>query len=221
MIAVLCPSRGRPEQLKRSIESLRETADDLSNIEILVAWDYDDDQTMQLVKRPDKLGISMSKGSERLGYDRLYDYYNSLATLVKADWYLLWNDDAIMTTQGWDTKIEELPPEIMVGDIQHYLSPTFCCFPVMRRQMYDILGHFSGPTPHVDSYIQDIGRALGAIAPVDAFVEHAPDKPDHAYVPDQTYNESRGGLRHQHYFSPEFQAVIAADTEKVRKALDG
>lgn len=221
MITVLCPSRGRPEALKRSVESLFANAG--GEIEVLIAWDLDDRPTEiavnQLVAQYWSCPIG-GLASERKGYARLYEYYNDLAQQASGNWLALQNDDAVMTTENWDEKIMALSPEIMVADLQSNLSPTFCCFPAMRREMYEILGHFSGPTPHVDSYVQDIGRLLGRIAPVDVFVEH--NRPDLADVaPDRTYIEGREGLRHEHYFSPEFQAEIRRQADKVRKALDG
>jgi hypothetical protein len=39
------------------------------------------------------------------GYDSLHEYYNELASKATGDWLMLWNDDAVMETEGWDEKI--------------------------------------------------------------------------------------------------------------------
>jgi hypothetical protein len=42
---------------------------------------------------------------ERQGYHRLHIYNNKLAEHTDARWLMIWNDDAVMETQGWDTEI--------------------------------------------------------------------------------------------------------------------
>lgn len=213
MISVLCPSRGRADMLRASIASVRELA--VGDVEIVVAADPDDPATIDTARDLDVYTIVVG---ERLGYARMNEYYNLLAAASTGDWLLLWNDDATMTTPGWDLAIEAAPQEALVADLQHNLSPAFVCFPAIRRSLYEALGHYCGATPHVDSYLQDIGRALGAVRPVDAFVHH--DRPDlTGRANDPTFIEGRAGLRHEHYFSPAFQAEIATAVERVREAL--
>lgn len=215
VISVLCPSRGRPDMLRASVASLRDLASDPANVQILVAADPDDQATIDVAS---ELDLFTLVPAARIGYAHLYVYYNLLAMHSGGDWLLLWNDDATMTTQGWDLAIENAPAEALVADLQHNLSPAFVCFPAIRRSLYEALGCYSAPTPHVDSYLQDIGRALGAVRPVDAHVHH--DRPDlTGRTPDATYTDGRSGLRHEHYFSPEFQAEIADAVERVREAL--
>jgi hypothetical protein len=42
---------------------------------------------------------------DRQGYHRLHIYNNKLAEHTDARWLMIWNDDAVMETQGWDTEI--------------------------------------------------------------------------------------------------------------------
>lgn len=214
-ISVLLPSRGRPDSLRASIASLRDHAADRSTLEILVATDPDDPHTLDVAA---VLGATVWTAPERYGYAQLHLYFNRLADLASGSWLLLWNDDAIMTTTGWNERIAEVPDEVMVADLQSQLSPSFCCFPAVRRRAIVATGGVYSPhTPHVDSWWQDIGRQSGTIRPVDVHVRHDRFDLTGAHH-DPTYLEGRAGpgLRDSEYFSAEVQAHVAAAADRLR-----
>lgn len=163
MISVLCPSRGNPELLARSVQSLRARA--WAEPEILIAADADDAATCRkALELTGRVHIS-----ERAGYDRLHEYYQALAAVATGDWLLVWNDDAVMMTDGWDARIGELPPEAYVADLASPHSPL-CCFPAVRREAVAALGKFSTANPHVDTFWGDIAMASGTLRRVDVYV---------------------------------------------------
>lgn len=164
MISVLCPSRGNPALLDRSVWSLRETA--AGELQILAAIDPDE---ADLYAGADICpGTEFWVAPERYGYDRLHVYYQRLAELALGDWLLIWNDDATMLTIGWDAQIMALPPEIHVADVRspHY---PLCCFPAVRRAAVEALGKFSTDTPHVDTFWGDIGETAGVLQRISAY----------------------------------------------------
>jgi hypothetical protein len=214
--SALLPSRGRPDSLRWSVATLRATAARPSEVEILVAYDPDDDATRDTAC---DLGAAVVyQAPERWGYHQLHRYFNELAARATGSWLLLWNDDAAMLTDGWDERLAELPSTVVVADLQTSLSPHLCCFPAVRRTAVEILGAFSAHTPHCDTYWQDMARALDAIAPVDVRVHH-----DRADITgghnDQTRAEAVAGYRSHEYYGPFVQQAIAADIERLRKAL--
>lgn len=218
MISMLCPSRNRPDSLRCSLDSLLENADEPDQVELLVAIDPDDSVTVEMLTGYDCPNSIVWVTSERFGYARLNEYYEGLYQRSSGERVVLWNDDAIMTTRGWDAEIEAMDPAILVGDLQNNLSPEFVCFPAVHRNAVEALGSYTLSSPHVDSLWQDVGRALGVVRPVDVYVQH--NRPDLVGGPfDQTYLDGRAGLAHQHYFSTEFQAELSAATERVRNAL--
>jgi hypothetical protein len=154
VISVLCPSRGHPDLLARSVSSLRELA--AVTPEILVAADDDD---------PGTIGAATALGtrvlvSGRAGYDRLHEYYQRLAGMARGDWLLVWNDDAVMLTPEWDAVIERLPGTVHVAGVQSPHSPL-CCFPAVRREAIAAIGKFCTDNPHVDTFWGDIATAAG------------------------------------------------------------
>lgn len=213
--------------LKRSVNSLFESARDPygeQTYKLLIACDPDDQATVDVV-RPwhdhDNNLTHLWVTPERFGYSRLQQYYNGLCEQIKVqddDLLILWNDDATMETWAWDVTLNDVDKQALILDIQSELSPEYVAFPALRGKLYNILGHYSGDNPHVDSYLQDIGRALGLLTPVEVVVHH--DRPDiTGRQPDPTYLEGRAGLSHQHYFGSEYQAVIAQSIQRVKEAL--
>ncbi len=200
MISVLLPSRGHPDLLKRSVASLLDHASAVEMVEVLVAADEDDPET---VKAALELTRSVTIASERAGYGRLHEYYQRLSLAARGDWLLVWNDDAQMLTYNWDAIIEGQPDGVLVADIQSPYSPL-CCFPAVRRTAVQALGRFSTDNPHVDTFWQDIGHLTGTIAavPVHASLE-SPVKPG------QTHG----------FYEPVHQAELKACADLLRKKL--
>lgn len=219
MISVLVPSRGRPESLRRSIRGLLDVADQRDAVQIVVGCDPDDaeSQAAALALPNPFNGNATWVAPERYGYGRLYEYYNALAAIAAGGWLLLWNDDAFMTSTGWDTQIEALPETVLVADLHNAFSPGLCCFPAVRREAVAALGAFCIDTPHVDSWWQEIGRRSGTIRAISAHVHH--DRADlTGGHNDATYQEGRAGLRNEEFFGPAVQSQINAAAEKVRAA---
>lgn len=210
MISVLIPSRGRPNHLAQTVQSLGDAA--TGTIEILVAADPDDLVTQRMASH---LGCVVIVAPERYGYVRLYEYFNLMADRATGDWMVLWDDQSTITTSGWDNMIEALPDNIVVGDLQNHFSPQLCCFPAVRSSAVNALGCFSYDTPHVDTFWETIGRRLGSIQSVPAYVHH--ERPDITGIPaDTTHDESRNGMRVSDFYSPEFQNRMTEAAERIK-----
>lgn len=225
-VSFLLPSRGRPKLLRESIHSVISKASDEHNVEILVAVDPDDEETYATVidlaanvHSVETLPVVI-RPPQRWGYAELFRYYNALAAEARGEWMALWNDDAVMLTELWDVRFQNVPDDVLVVDMQSNLSEHgFVAFPAMRRSMYEVLGCYSADTCHVDSYIQDVGRALGRVHPIGVYVRH--NRPDlTGDTPDQTFLEGRAGLAHHAYFDPAgpIQQQIAADVQRIRES---
>jgi glycosyltransferase involved in cell wall biosynthesis len=213
LISVLLPSRGRPKALTESIGSLLDLADRPGSIQVLVAADPDDEATLQ-AELPWQASIWTAP--ERYGYPRLHEYVNRIAEQADGDWLMLWNDDARMLTQGWDSVVHEQHPGVLwpwSNDI-----PTCNTFPIWPKAWTDHLGHVS-LSPHCDSWIQYLGQALDRHERVDIEILH--DRADlTGGHDDQTRAESLAGYRTVDYGSPAMGAARAADVAALRALLN-
>jgi len=157
-IAMLLATRGRTESLGRSIRSLVELADDVSRVQIMFAFDNDDDIGFkyfvdELQPWMDERDISYTAMKfERMGYVNLHKYNNAMAAQTDSDWLVIWNDDAVMQSQGWDTTILSYTGQFkLLSFCTHRMHP-YSIFPIVPRTWYDLLGYIS-PHPTQDGWV--------------------------------------------------------------------
>lgn len=182
--------------------SLSETA--TGDIEFLLAVDEDDPSDY------DWLNAIVVPGP-RHGYAQLHRYYNELAGWAEGDWLLLWNDDALMVTAGWDEIVHSHSPDVV-------LSPStvhnpLCTFPIVPRRFVEAIGHFS-LNAHCDTWWQEIAEELGVLCWPPIRVEH-----DRA---DLTGRNDDSVFRERQYQTGEFNALRSrrlVDAELIRAAL--
>ena len=111
LVSVLCPTRGRPGALEKSLAGLLDLATAPARVEILLGADPDDDATLAL---PLPWQASRWTAPHRYGYASLHLYYNALAGQATGRWHMLWNDDALMVTPGWDDVIAARTEDVLL-----------------------------------------------------------------------------------------------------------
>lgn len=203
-ISVLCPTRGRPDFLKRSIESLDWRANHPDRVEYLLAVDSDD--ALPELAYPKRTRVLLAP--ERYGYGRLECYYNMLAEQAQGDWLFLWNDDAEMQTYGWDSVIIDQKPGCLWSGITGDPYPHCNPFPIWPAEWTRVLGHVSG-YKYCDTWIQEMSKALGV-------QWHVPIEINHHQPDDATFSQGR---MVNSWFGPPPNA-IAADIAKLREYLE-
>lgn len=180
LVSVLLPTRGRPEYLTHSIASLHNLATDKGALEFLLYIDEDDEATIGQALHLIRAGLNLRfLVGKRLGYARHHEMTNPLAAVATGDWLLLWNDDAVMRTDGWDQRIATAaPPAEFKGAAEIAMLGMTCpgyspwVFFAIRRGGHRTLGHFSRHCCN-DTYLEKVYRPLGAYFTIDAIhVDH-------------------------------------------------
>ena len=150
-IAILLATRGRTDSLGRSIRSMIELADRPDRLQLMFAFDNDDvigvDYfTTELQPWLEEKEISFfAVKFERQGYHRLHVYNNKMVEYTKSHWLMIWNDDAVMETQGWDTEIMKYQDQFKLLAVHTHKDHPYSIFPILPRKWYDLLGYIS---PH-------------------------------------------------------------------------
>lgn len=176
-ISILLPTRGRTEQLKRSVLSLIDLADQPESIEWLFGFDEDDPESISYWQKNIAPLIDQSQGSyvcieyEPMGYVRLNEYVNDLASRAHGDWFVFWNDDAIMLDQGWDTEIAKYTGKFCLQAFETHNGHPYSIFPIVPRQWFQILGHLSQHQLN-DAWLSQIGWLLDIVIRIPINVEH-------------------------------------------------
>lgn len=176
-ISILLPSRGRTNQLDRSISSLIDLADHPEDIQWLLAFDNDDSKSQKyfldnIVPRIDQSGGLYSVIEfQPLGYSNLNRYLNALASYAKADWWVFWNDDAVMLDSSWDTEILKAGDRFCIQAFDTHNQHPYSIFPIVPRTWFDLLGHLS-QHPLNDAYISQIAWMLDIMVRIPTRVLH-------------------------------------------------
>lgn len=173
MISLLLPSRGRPRELQRMIESVRSTA--VNEIEIIVRFDDDDQKSIIATQLS---GIKILVGPR---LREITKYWNECFDACHGDIVAQMNDDVIFRTPGWDVTIEnafaECPDQILMvhGNDLGGQRDKFGPHPFVSRKWIETLGYFIAPyfsSDYGDTFINDLANALGRRKYLPFVIEH-------------------------------------------------
>ena len=150
-IAILLATRGRTESLGRCIHSLINLADNPDQLQLMFAFDDDDkigekyfhDELQPWLEQREISFFAVK--FPRQGYHRLNVYNNKMSQYTDSHWLMIWNDDAVMETQGWDTEIMKRQGEFKLLAVHTHRDHPYSIFPILPRKWYDLLGYIS---PH-------------------------------------------------------------------------
>lgn len=176
-ISILLPTRGRSEALMGSIESLRNRAEDFDTIEILFGIDNDDVVGMENMLHNVLPWIEKHKINHKIvvfepyGYNNLHRYVNGLAENSQGTWLFFWNDDAVMNTAGWDTRIRERTNEFKLLSVHTHNEHPYSIFPILPRTWFEILGHISQHSSN-DAYVSQIAYYLDIFERIEVYCDH-------------------------------------------------
>ena len=177
-ISILLPTRKRTQAVVTSIGSLLANAADTSRIEILVAYDNDDDESRTFFEEVWTPFLAQCQATtkvfetERFGYLKLNRYVNFLAEQATGDWIMFWNDDALMLTENWDNHI--VANDGWFGLLRMpcvTMNHPFALFPIVPREWVNLFGTVS-PVTHSDWWIYNVTKPLGLVKDIPVQVYH-------------------------------------------------
>ncbi len=214
MIALLCPTRGRPEQFGRMCKSVKATAKDFciysgSNGEDDYVW-------MQYPK--DAPTVYMWN---ELAKSALNDPKNKL--------FMLCADDVVFATPLWDEALinhyNSLENKIHVYALQDSRDPEGTPHPIVTREFMGALGYFIPPIFlhwFADTWVVDIAKANNCFTHLkDYLLIH--DKPSDKGQPDETHNRIRrmGWWQRDMAVNDSCQHYLAQEKQKLSYVING
>ncbi len=179
-ISILLATRQRPKLLEKSIDSLLTNVSDSKNVEILLAIDNDDSETIEHVqqevfqnKMQDTYNVDIQAVLfDRLGYKNLHQYMNTLWAQASGEWLMLWNDDALMETKDWDLEIGKFDNEFALlkfNQVNH--KHPYALFPVIPTDWCRLIGNYSLNSQN-DAWLNLIAQPLGIVKNIPVDVVH-------------------------------------------------
>lgn len=140
MISLLLPTRERPSKARAFLQTVVETADHLSQIEVIAAIDDDDLETQKLLSPHPNLNFIKTIGPQT----SMGSLNTRCLSKASGNIIMLVNDDILIRTKGWDTHFLNGAKRFL-DDI--YLMHTrdgckdrsFPLFPILSRRVCDLL----------------------------------------------------------------------------------
>jgi hypothetical protein len=150
--SVLIPTRGRVASLQAAIESFLRTADNPSDVEIVVRVHDDDPLSLSWWAKERLPNVRVIIGDTGDGYGSMHEFVASLCAASRGSWLWPSSDDWRSLTKGWDTKLAARCANPL--DTPLVLSSTVpgrrLC--IISRGLYHAVGHI-GLTEHQDTYL--------------------------------------------------------------------
>ena len=176
LISVLVPSRGRPDSLRRMIESAKATAVYDRGIEIVARVDDDDPGDYWLgYEWPD---VRWIVGPRAL----LSENWNECAAVANGEILMHAGDDVTFNTPGWDQRVRDefakLPDRIglVFGDDLSTNFPDLATHGFLHRRWVEAVGYFLPPLFSCDwndVWISEVAKKIGRAIPMaDVVIEH-------------------------------------------------
>jgi len=176
-IAVLLPTRARTDALKLSVISIINRVVDINGVQILFGFDNDDEIGLKYFSTDIQPWLE-EKGAhytvvlfEPKGYQGLNLYYNGLAQQASADWFFVWNDDALMETTGWDKIIKSYNGQFKLLKVHTHREHPYSIFPIYPKAWYDLF-KFMSRHQMVDAELSQEAYMLDLMEIVDIYVTH-------------------------------------------------
>jgi len=180
MISILCPTRNRPTELTRMVESVYATVSDPTRVEVLFYVDLDDGISVPTIK-----GLTVPEGS-RVDFMvgsriTLTKCWNELLSIAQGDLLMQGNDDVIFRTRGWDEMVEatfnRVTDKILMvhGSDEGMHYNMFGAHPIVHRKWVDALGYFIPPyfsSDYGDKWVNDLANTIGRRVYLPFIVEH-------------------------------------------------
>jgi hypothetical protein len=176
-VAILLPTRGRTDMLNRSVLSLVDNCADLSRVQLMFGFDRDDVVGLEHFKnnlKPvlDQRGVHYKAVQFKpMGYININRYGNELARHADADWFMFFNDDAIMTTLGWDQVIADRTGEFKLLAVHTHNDHPYSIFPIVPVKWMELLDHLS-PHQMIDAWLSQCAYLLDIWERIEIYVDH-------------------------------------------------
>lgn len=225
MIAILCPTRGRPEQFKRMVDSVRKTS---SAVKVFATADkeYDGVQIDEWLYSPDGLPTAQK--------------WNNLAQFVMAEPRLKWrndnevrlfmlgSDDMYFDTPGWDKALIDhynaLENKVHVWSLQDSRDKDGTPHIICSREYIEAMNYFIPPIFlhfFVDTWTVQIAKANSCFTHMrDYLLVH--DKPNDRGQADETHSRIRqwGWHERDKYVNDTMQHVLWFEKQRLADIIN-
>lgn len=226
MITILCPTRGRPAQFQRMVNSARDTAHNPENVRVL--FYVGNDEALLQSYRHDMPNCTMLIGhpwSAVMASNYLAMRCAEFFPDTKL--YMVGADDMVFATPHWDKALtdayEALQDKTHVFSLRDSRDSYGTPHPILTHEFVTAMGYFLPPIFlhwFVDSWTVDIAKSNGCFTHLhDYLLIH--DKPSDRGVKDETHSRIRTMGHHDRdtYVNSVCQHFLATEKERLGRMM--
>jgi hypothetical protein len=221
LISVLCPTRNRPENVERLIQSIHDTATD----KVEVVFRTDDDAPLH------RDFLASERIIEECGPRiTLSQMWNEAYAASHGEIVMQCGDDIVFRTRGWDDRVREvfagIPDKVALvygDDLMHGVKHATHGF--VHMKWVDTVGYLTPPhfsCDYGDTWLMEVGLLLGRLVYLpDVVTEHMHPAAGKASW-DQSHQErlARGDRDNVRQLYLDTRPERARDEEKLRAIMD-
>jgi glycosyltransferase involved in cell wall biosynthesis len=226
LISLLIPTRGRPQNITRLVDSVAQTAAS-NDWEIVWSVDEDDLPTIEAIRGLDEAHHQLLIAERAIPSVR----WNEAWAHARGDIFGLFGDDCVWQAPGWDQMVEaaftEYPDRLaLVYGPDGFRNQIHASHPFISRQWTELFGrvlvtHFGHDWS--DTWLNDVAEAAARRHYIpELWIQHMhPDDPSLGVENDRIYHENRErtsrdeGAKTYLTLAPEREK----DIEKLRAAI--
>lgn len=224
MIDLICPSKGRPDKLKRMWDSAKHTASNPSELFLIVGVQATEYQSYRAVMGHEQnLIITIVKD-----WSTAYSW-NTLQQLGVGDITMLASDDMIFSTPLWDKALTDhynsLQNKVHVYALQDSRDRMGTPHPIVTKEYIEAMRYFLPPIFlhwFVDSWTVEIAKYNDVFTHLtDYMLIH--DKPSDSGKPDSTHTgiRERGWNERDKYVNDTCQHLLQHEKERLGLTMHG
>jgi len=223
VIAILCPTRGRPEQLNNMVESVSLTVD--NPVYIAIAPSKASDIDIRNISQ--KTIISIFDCPENLPTAHKWNMLAENAMKSGVKLLMLGADDMVFETPHWDKALIDhynaLENKIHVYSLQDSRDENGTPHIICTREYIEAMGYFLPPIFlhwFVDSWTVEIARSNNCFTHFKEFILRH-DKPSDIGKPDETHSRIRqwGWLDRDRWVAAKMGHVLEAEKKRLACAF--
>ena len=177
-LSILCPTRKRPQFMLDLWQSVKDTADNLSDIELIFYIDKDDQSSIDMFNSFDTNQVK-SVIDER-GDGNLSEMWNACYEISNADIVMHCGDDIRFRTPGWDAMVinefdNSTDKIILVYGDDGVRKDDLATHGFLHKNWIETVGYFLPPyfsSDMNDYWLTTIARNLGRLKKIDIYTEH-------------------------------------------------
>lgn len=232
-IAILVPTKGRPELFRNMVKSVMRTT--TTNVVIYVYMQGEEDinsydlNNFEALKTS-HIGLMVYAAKEHLTPPAVY-LWNKLAEIAEKEpenrLFMLGSDDMVFATPGWDTALlehyEQLKEKTHVYHLQDSRDKSGTPHPIVTREYMDAMGYFVPPIFlhwYVDAWTVAIAKVNDCFTYFTDY-ELIHDKPNDRGKPDATHTNIRKMGWHQRdwFVNRKSQHFLEYEKQRLKEKL--